>query len=45
MDINYTLCFIRKNTAFQDEILMLYRNKNPNKNKWNGVGEKFEFPF
>lgn len=38
MNINYTICFIRKNNQF----LMLYRKKNPNLHKWNGVGGKIE---
>ncbi|MDZ5472741.1 8-oxo-dGTP diphosphatase [Bacillus sp. 31A1R] len=42
MNISYTLCFIRKKTLQSDQILMLYRNKNPNKDKWNGVGGKIE---
>lgn len=32
----YTLCFCK----FDDQILMLYRHKNPNQYKWNGVGGK-----
>lgn len=42
MNIKYTICFIRKKTPDSDEILMLYRNKNPNIHKWNGVGGKLE---
>ncbi|WP_051541216.1 NUDIX hydrolase [Caldalkalibacillus mannanilyticus] len=38
MEIKFTLCFIR----YQNEFLMLFRNKAPNKNKWNGVGGKIE---
>lgn len=36
--MNYTLCFLVKDNA----VLMLYRAKNPNKGKWNGVGGKIE---
>ncbi|MBM6618851.1 NUDIX hydrolase [Bacillus suaedaesalsae] len=38
MQINYTICFIKKN----NQLLMLYRTKNPNQHKWNGVGGKIE---
>lgn len=34
----YTLCFIQHDQKY----LMLYRNKEPNKGKWNGVGGKIE---
>lgn len=42
MNIKYTICFIRKKTPCTDEILMLYRYKEPNIYKWNGVGGKLE---
>ena len=38
MKIPFTICFI----IIEDEILMLFRNKKPNQNKWNGVGGKLE---
>lgn len=38
MDLKYVLCFIRRG----EHVLMLYRNKEPNKNRWNGVGGKIE---
>lgn len=34
----FTLCFIKHGEKY----LMLYRNKEPNKGKWNGVGGKIE---
>ena len=34
INIPYTLCFLTRN----DHILMLKRNKSPNKGLWNGVG-------
>ena len=34
MEIIYTLCFLKRN----EHILMLKRNKAPNKGLWNGVG-------
>lgn len=34
----YTICFIQRN----EKILMLHRNKEPNKGLWNGVGGKIE---
>jgi 8-oxo-dGTP diphosphatase len=36
--LKYTLCFLKK----EDEVLMLFRAKEPNKGKWNGVGGKIE---
>ncbi|WP_169864958.1 NUDIX hydrolase [Sutcliffiella halmapala] len=38
MELPYTICFITKG----DSILLLFRNKAPNKGKWNGVGGKIE---
>ncbi|MGM0835385.1 MAG: NUDIX hydrolase [Bacillota bacterium] len=38
MELPYTICFIQK----EDSILLLHRNKAPNKGKWNGVGGKIE---
>jgi 8-oxo-dGTP diphosphatase len=38
MELKYTICFIHQN----DEMLLLYRLKNPNIHKWNGVGGKIE---
>jgi 8-oxo-dGTP diphosphatase len=35
-DMRYTLCFLTRG----DEILMLKRNKAPNRGLWNGVGGK-----
>lgn len=37
--MNYTLCFLLN----ESEVLMLFRAKEPNKGKWNGVGGKIEF--
>ncbi len=38
LKLRYTLCF-----CIQDDlILMLYRNREPNKNFWNGLGGKIE---
>lgn len=36
--MEYTLCFITKG----EEVLLLLREKEPNKGKWNGVGGKIE---
>lgn len=36
--MKYTLCFLVKD----NEVLMLFRKKNPNRGKWNGVGGKIE---
>jgi 8-oxo-dGTP diphosphatase len=36
--VKNTLCFCHNN----DEILLLLRNKQPNKNLWNGLGGKIE---
>lgn len=36
--MEYTLCFITKGK----EVLLLLREKEPNKGKWNGVGGKIE---
>lgn len=36
--LNYTLCFLIKGS----DVLMLFREKNPNRGKWNGVGGKIE---
>ncbi|MBM7619133.1 8-oxo-dGTP diphosphatase [Bacillus tianshenii] len=38
MELPYTICFIKR----EDSILLLFRNKAPNKGKWNGVGGKIE---
>lgn len=38
MELPYTICFIQRG----DSILLLHRNKAPNKGKWNGVGGKIE---
>jgi len=37
-DLKYTICFILR----EDKVLMLYRSREPNKNRWNGVGGKIE---
>ncbi|MGE7604850.1 NUDIX hydrolase [Peribacillus sp. NPDC097675] len=42
MNIPYTICFIKRVKSGRVEILMLLRNKEPNKHKWNGVGGKIE---
>lgn len=36
--MKYTLCFLVKG----NEVLMLFRERNPNRGKWNGVGGKIE---
>lgn len=36
--LRYTLCFICRG----DDILMLHRNKSPNRGLWNGVGGRIE---
>jgi len=36
--LKYTLCFLERG----NEVLMLFRNKDPNHGKWNGVGGKIE---
>lgn len=44
MELPYTICFIQCG----DSVLLLFRNKAPNKGKWNGVGgkiEKGELPY
>jgi 8-oxo-dGTP diphosphatase len=38
MRLPYTICFIQRN----HQILMIHRKKDPNKDKWNGVGGKIE---
>lgn len=38
MELPYTICFIQR----EESILLLHRNKAPNKGKWNGVGGKIE---
>ena len=38
MKIPYTICFVIN----KNQVLMLYRNKEPNQHKWNGVGGKIE---
>ena len=42
MNITYTICFITRVRSGRVEILMLLRNNEPNKHKWNGVGGKIE---
>lgn len=36
LSLPYTICFC----LWNDQVLMLYRNRPPNKNYWNGVGGK-----
>lgn len=36
IELRYTICFC----LCQDKILMLYRSKPPNRQKWNGLGGK-----
>lgn len=38
MEVKFTLCFV----SYKEKILMLFRNKEPNKGRWNGVGGKIE---
>src|SRR5258708_896512 len=38
INLPYTICFCIDN----NNVLMLYRNKAPNKNLWNGIGGKIE---
>lgn len=38
LDLPYTICFIKQ----EDTVLLLFRNKEPNKGKWNGVGGKID---
>ena len=42
MEIPYNICFITRKSAKGLEVLMLFRKKNPNKSKWNGIGGKIE---
>ncbi|AOH54829.1 hypothetical protein ABE28_010740 [Peribacillus muralis] len=42
MEIIYTICFITRTTYNEDEVLMLFRKKEPNRDKWNGIGGKIE---
>ena len=42
MKIPYNLCFITRRTLEGLEVLMLFRKKDPNKSKWNGIGGKIE---
>ncbi len=38
LDLPYTLCFC----IAGDQVLMMYRHRNPNQFKWNGLGGKIE---
>ncbi len=38
MLLPYTICFCR----YGDRVLMLYRNKHPNAQRWNGLGGKLQ---
>jgi 8-oxo-dGTP diphosphatase len=38
MELKFTLCFIR----YKEKYLMLFRQKQPNQFRWNGVGGKIE---
>ncbi len=38
MSLLYTICFCR----CADKVLMLYRNRPPNQNHWNGLGGKIQ---
>ncbi|MFE0504683.1 NUDIX hydrolase [Peribacillus butanolivorans] len=42
MEIIYNICFITRKKSGKNEVLMLFRKKEPNKHKWNGVGGKIE---
>ncbi|KWW21163.1 hypothetical protein AS888_16285 [Peribacillus simplex] len=42
MEIIYTICFITRKTNNKAEVLMLFRKKDPNRGKWNGIGGKIE---
>ncbi|MDM5358598.1 8-oxo-dGTP diphosphatase [Peribacillus sp. B2I2] len=42
MEIIYNICFITRKISNEVEVLMLFRKKNPNRHKWNGVGGKLE---
>ncbi|MDQ0884395.1 NUDIX domain-containing protein [Peribacillus sp. V2I11] len=42
MDIIYNICFITRKKSNENEVLMLFRQKNPNRHKWNGIGGKIE---
>ena len=38
MALPYTICFCR----YDDRVLMLYRNRPPNQQRWNGLGGKLK---
>jgi 8-oxo-dGTP diphosphatase len=42
MDIIYNICFITRKRSNEVEVLMLFRQKDPNRHKWNGTGGKIE---
>ncbi|MFD6208643.1 NUDIX domain-containing protein [Peribacillus sp. NPDC060253] len=42
MEIIYNICFITRTRSTEDEVLMLFRKKEPNRHKWNGIGGKIE---
>ncbi|MED4697427.1 NUDIX hydrolase, partial [Peribacillus frigoritolerans] len=42
MDIIYNICFITRKRSNEVEVLMLFRRKDPNRHKWNGIGGKIE---
>ncbi|PRS42701.1 DNA mismatch repair protein MutT [Bacillus sp. RJGP41] len=42
MDIIYNICFITRKRSNEVEVLMLFRQKDPNRHKWNGIGGKIE---
>ncbi|AZV60009.1 NUDIX domain-containing protein [Peribacillus frigoritolerans] len=42
MDIIYNICFITRKRSNEVEVLMLFRQKDPNQHKWNGIGGKIE---
>ncbi|WHY99844.1 NUDIX hydrolase [Peribacillus simplex] len=42
MNIIYNICFITRKRSTEVEVLMLFRQKNPNRHKWNGIGGKIE---
>ncbi|UZD49020.1 NUDIX hydrolase [Peribacillus frigoritolerans] len=42
MDIIYNICFITRKRSNEVEVLMLFRQKDPNQHKWNGIGGNIE---
>ncbi|MBD8590074.1 NUDIX hydrolase [Peribacillus castrilensis] len=42
MNIIYNICFITRKRSNEVEVLMLFRQKDPNRHKWNGIGGKIE---